>query len=395
MTLLLDHTTAKLPLEIATQLSKEFAVTAVDRDRQAGIPQEEVRRLRESGLLSLVIPKQYGGQGATWPEAFQVLQTLAKADGSLGQLFANHLILPAAVQAVGTPTQASYYCTLTAQHGLFWGNAVNTRDIRLQITAEGDRFRVNGVKSFGTGVAAADLRLFSAMPEGAAMPMFFVLPRDRAGITYNNDWENMGQRRTASGSFTFENVVVYQDEILGPPTQPEGAFAGFINVVVQLTKAYVYLGIATGALEAAMEYTTVATRPWMTAGVDRATQDPYILQHYGEFWMQLQAAQALADQTAQKVQQAWSKGNALTQAERGEVAIAIASTKAFVARTGLDITNRIFEVMGARSTAARYGFDRYWRDLRTFTLHDPLDYKLREIGNWLLNHEYPTPSQYS
>lgn len=395
MTLLLDHTTAKLPLEIAAQLAKEFSITAVDRDRQAGIPLEEVRRLRETGLLSLVIPKHYGGQGATWPEALQVLQTLAKADGSLGQLFANHLILPAAVQAAGTPSQAAYYCTLTAQHHLFWGNAVNTRDARLKITPAGNTFRVNGIKSFGTGVAAADMRLFAAMAPGTEMPVFFVLPSDRAGVTYNNDWDNMGQRRTASGSFTFENVIVYEDEILGPPTDPEGAFAGFINVVVQLTKAYVYLGIATGALEAAREYTTVATRPWMTAGVDRATQDPYILQHYGEFWMQLQAAQALADRTAHAVQTAWNKGNRLSHEERGEVAIAIATTKAFVARVGLDITNRMFEVMGARATASRYGCDRYWRDLRTFTLHDPIDYKLREIGNWLLNQEYPMPTQYS
>jgi alkylation response protein AidB-like acyl-CoA dehydrogenase len=51
--------------------------------------------------------------------------------------------------------------------------------------------------------------------------------------------------------------------------------------------------------------------------------------------------------------------------------------------------------MGARSTAAKYAFDRYWRDLRTFTLHDPVDYKLRDIGNWVLNQELPMVTQYS
>lgn len=35
--------------------------------------------------------------------------------------------------------------------------------------------------------------------------------------------------------------------------------------------------------------------------------------------------------------------------------------------------------MGARSTASEYRFDRYWRNLRTFTLHDPVDYKVRAM----------------
>jgi alkylation response protein AidB-like acyl-CoA dehydrogenase len=211
-------------------------------------------------------------------------------------------------------------------------------------------------------------------------------------VVYNDDWDNMGQRRTASGSFTFNNVLVTPDEILAPPASP---FATFLFVVNQLAKTHVYLGIAEGAFNAARIYTTTSTRPWFTSGVERASQDPYILRHYGELWAQLQAAIALAEQTTQKVQVAWEKGEALTHQERSEVAIAVYTLKAFVTNVGLNITNRMFEVMGARSTASRYGFDRYWRDLRTFTLHDPVDYKLRDIGNWVLNQELPMPSQYS
>ncbi|MGL6343994.1 MAG: acyl-CoA dehydrogenase family protein, partial [Waterburya sp.] len=64
-------------------------------------------------------------------------------------------------------------------------------------------------------------------------------------------------------------------------------------------------------------------------------------------------------------------------------------------RVGLNLSTRIFEVLGSRATSNKYGFDRYWRDLRTFTLHDPVDYKLKEIGNWLLNEEFPLVTQYS
>ncbi|WNZ27001.1 monooxygenase [Leptolyngbya sp. NK1-12] len=381
--------------QIAADLSDELAASAVERDLRAGAPDEEIRRLRETGLLPLVVPKSYGGGGATWAEALKIVQELAKADGSVGQLYGNHLNLTTLAEVAGTPAQAERYYRETVERNLFWANAINTRDERLKLTPEGDHYRVNGIKSFGTGVTEADYRVFSAVQEGVELPPIFVIPRDREGLVYNDDWDNFGQRRTASGSFTFNNVYVVADEVLGPPPDPDGAFATFLGIVAQLTKTYVYLGIAEGALEAAKHYTITQTRPWITSGVDSATKDPYILYHYGEFWIELQAAISLADQTAEKVTAAWEKKAALTHQERGEVAVSVSAAKALATKAGLNIANRIFEVTGTRSTATHYGFDRYWRDLRTFTLHDPVDYKLRDIGNWVLNHELPTITQYS
>ncbi|MGE5655347.1 MAG: acyl-CoA dehydrogenase family protein [Actinomycetota bacterium] len=380
---------------LADSLSQELAQSAVERDLRAGTPDEEIERLRQTGLLPLVVPQEYGGAGATWIEAFKVVLKLSKADGSIGQLYGNHLNLTALGQVSGTPAQAERYYRETVEKNLFWANAINTRDTRLKIAPEGEHFRVNGIKSFGTGVIEADYRVFSALQEGVEFPIIFVIPKDREGLVYNDDWDNIGQRRTASGSFTFNQVLVTKDEILGPPPNPDSAFATFLGIVAQLTKTYVYLGITKGAFKAAKEYTKTQTRPWITSGVDSATKDPYIVHTYGELWIELKAATALAETAALKLQAAWEKGEALTHQERGEVAIAVSAAKALATKSGLDITTRIFEVMGTRSTATKYGFDRYWRDLRTFTLHDPLDYKLRDIGNWLLNHELPTVTQYS
>ena len=132
----------------------------------------------------------------------------------------------------------------------------------------------------------------------------------------------------------------------------------------------------------------------MTSGVDRASQDPYILHHYGEMWVNLQAATVLTDKAGEVLDAAWEKQQQLTAEERGECAIAIATAKVAATKVGLDITSRIFEVMGARATASKYGFDRYWRNLRTFTLHDPVDYKIRTLGDWALNDRLPEPDFY-
>jgi alkylation response protein AidB-like acyl-CoA dehydrogenase len=397
---LLEQVPTQNYLQIATKLTQELLKTVQERDaynrpediREAGLPNFEVAQLREAGLLPLVVPKCYGGASADWITAHQIVKQLSKVDGSIGQLYGNHLNLVAGVQLLGTPAQAEHYYRLTAQHHLFWGNAANARDTRLKITPDGDCYRVNGTKAFSTGAAVADLRVISAIREDNS-PVFFIIPKDRKGVVYNHDWDNMGQRRTASGSHTFHNVLVYPDELLGPVSETQKVFASFLTVIAQLKKAYVCLGIAEGAFEAATAHINRSAHSWIPG--EKASQDSYTLRNYGELWTKLQAAIALLDRTAEQVQEAWDKGEQLTLIERGEASLAVAATTVFVVQVGLEVVTRIFDGMGARATAAKWGFDRYWRDLRTYSLHDPIDYKLRDLGNWALNQELPEITPYS
>jgi alkylation response protein AidB-like acyl-CoA dehydrogenase len=145
----------------------------------------------------------------------------------------------------------------------------------------------------------------------------------------------------------------------------------------------------------AWKYTHEQARPWFQSGFERAIDDPFTQQHYGDLRIALRGAIALAESAATQLQRAWDRGDALTAEERGELAVAIYETKLVAARAALDITARIFEVMGARATAAKYGFDRFWRNVRVHTLHDSLDYKLKDVGQWVLTGQVPTPSIYS
>lgn len=69
---------------------------------------------------------------------------------------------------------------------------------------------------------------------------------------------------------------------------------------------------------------------------------------------------------------------------RGEVAEWVASAKVVTTDTGLKVTAGVFEVTGSRATGKKVGLDRFWRDIRTHTLHDPVAYKNRELGEFLL-----------
>jgi alkylation response protein AidB-like acyl-CoA dehydrogenase len=129
--------------------------------------------------------------------------------------------------------------------------------------------------------------------------------------------------------------------------------------------------------------------------VDAAGEDPFVQHRYGDLWLKLRPAQLLADHAARLLDAAYAKGAALTARERGEVAVAGAEAKVLAHRAAIDIASEMFELTGARSTSARFGFDRFWRNARVHTLHDPVDYKLRDLGRYALDGRLPEPTSYS
>jgi alkylation response protein AidB-like acyl-CoA dehydrogenase len=103
----------------------------------------------------------------------------------------------------------------------------------------------------------------------------------------------------------------------------------------------------------------------------------------------------LAQKAIEHLQAAWDVGENLTAEQRGGVSVAIATAKIATTNASLNITQNIFQVMGARATTAKLNLDRFWRNVRTQTLHDPVDYKYQEIGEWILTDKVPDPSFYS
>lgn len=384
-------------IALATSLAEEFAKTAVERDAKGGTPTEELNRLRESGLLKLLIPEAYGGFGQTWVTALKVVREIAKTDGSLGQLLGYHYVNAVVPELSGTPEQKARFYTETARNNWYWGDAVNPRDPDLLLNSDGDNFRLSGTKNFATGSTGSDIILVTGLRQDLNNLLFAVVPSHRQGVILNYDWDYIGQRQTDSGSVTFDNVLIYKDEILGDPdsTAPPSPLASLVSPAIQSVFVNLYLGIALGAFEAAKQYTLSATRPWIFSPAQTAAQDPYIIEQYGDLWVSLISTISHADYVNSVLQSAWEKGEQLTVTERGETAVTIATAKVLSTRVALDVTSKIFEVTGTRAAATKHRFDRFWRNVRTHTLHDPVVYKSYEVGNWVLNQQIPVFTLYT
>ncbi|MEY4582503.1 MAG: putative dibenzothiophene desulfurization enzyme [Pseudomonadota bacterium] len=383
------------PLALAERVAGALAQTAVARDQRGGTPKHERALLRESGLLTLAIPRELGGWGASWPEIFAVVRKLAQVDGSVAHVFGFQHLLLATLRLFADEKQWRPWFAETVEKRWFWGNALNPLDPRTTLTWQGDLGTIQGDKSFCSGALDSDMLVVSAIDQTTQKLAIGAVPTQRSGIQLFEDWDNIGQRQTDSGSAHFEAVEIRRHELLTSPGPLGSTFASLRPCIAQLVLANIYVGIAQGAFAAAREYTSQQTKAWFTSGVERPSQDPYVLRTLGELWTELEAARALTDEAAHALERAWQRGDDLTLEQRGETAIAIALAKAQSTRSGLDTATRIFDVMGARATTAKARLDRFWRNLRVHTLHDPVDYKLRDIGIWALLDTPPTPSFYS
>jgi len=379
----------------AKTLAAEFARTAVERDAAGGTPLAERDALRRSGLLSLAIPKRYGGHGASWAETLDTVRELAQVDSSIAHVYGFHHLLLATVRLFARPDQWEPWYEQTARKHWFWGNALNPLDDRTIVRRFDGWYEFSGKKSFCSGALDSQMLIASGIDEHSRKLLVAAVPTARAGITLNHDWNAFGQRQTDSGSALFEKVRVEENELLRDPGPLTTPFSSLRPLLAQLVFVHLFLGLAEGAFEQARHYTLHEARPWHRSAAKRASEDPYTLAHYGEFFVGLESVRLLARQAATRFDEAWVQGPTLTARARGHVGVAIATAKVAATRVGLDLTSRMFETTGARATHGALALDRFWRNLRTQTLHDPVDYKLHELGDWALNGTLPEPSFYS
>jgi alkylation response protein AidB-like acyl-CoA dehydrogenase len=378
----------------AARLRALFARDAVANDQTGGQPLAQLRLLKDSGLLTIGVPVAYGGGGASWSTILRVTRELAKADGSIGHLYGYHANFLHNLLTQASEDQRRDWLTRTVAGNWLWGNSVNSFSHSLFGRREGDGWILNGRRPFSSGTHVADAITIAWEDEATDTRHFAAVTPDRAGLTILHDWDGFGQRQTGSGTVTYDNVRIHDSEVFANPDLVGTPFATLGPLHQQSVLLNVFIGQAIGALEEAKDYTRTKSRPWVYSGHDRHSDDPWVKRVYGELHIRLRGAELLADSALEALNGAWAKGPALTATERGEAAITVAAANVHAGEVALDVTQRIFEVMGARSATRANGFDRFWRNVRTHTLHNPAEYKTRNVGHWVLTGEFPEPGTF-
>ena len=388
----LDHWSA-----VAQQVADTLAVDALARDRANQQPYTETELLRSSGLLNLLVPSEFGGAGGHFETAFAVVRILATADGSISQLLAYHYFNQTGIAFYAPAEEQGAWWRRTVEGGWLWGDSVNPVDPTLSLKSDGaGGYLLNGYKRFSTGSGVGEVIIVNALVEDgeqAGKVLAFVLETSRTGLELVDDWDHLGQRLSASGSVRYTNVQVAAADILGEVT--EEPISTLLIPGLQLAFAHFYVGIAQGALAKGRQILLDRQNAWFLSGVETYSRDVVFQRIVGELKARTAAAEALAEKLARRYDAVIEQAGQVTAGQRAELAVAIAELKVVSTEIGLETAHRIYEVTGSSSTKNDVGLDLYWRNVRTHTLHDPVDYKKIEVGQYYLHGEAQPISLYT
>ncbi|SFL10165.1 sulfur acquisition oxidoreductase, SfnB family [Paenibacillus sp. 1_12] len=379
-------------LRIAHEFADEIRAGASDRDRYRRLPFDEIRKLAESGLLGIVVPKEYGGPGVSTATLAEVFKIISAADGAIGQIPQNHHFFVKVLELNGTVAQKRYFFAEVLK-GAQFGNGLAERGSRngklmsTRVTRSGEgTWKVNGRKYYCTGSLFSPwIPVFADDDDGKRVAVF--IPRQTEGLTLIDDWSGIGQRTTASGSVILGDIEV-PDAYVVPHWKTFEA-PQYFGAFAQIMHAAVDVGIAVAAMADASWFVREKSRPSIQSGVARASEEPYLIKRFGELGVRLQAAEALLEKAAAAIDTA---RHDLNEETVGQSSLLVASAKAVATDVVIEVTNALFEVAGTSSMDEKYNLDRHWRNGRIHTLHDPVRWKLHHVGNWYLNGVLP-PNQ--
>ncbi|MCZ6893493.1 MAG: SfnB family sulfur acquisition oxidoreductase [Gammaproteobacteria bacterium] len=380
-------------LEIAETLAKAFVVEASARDRECRLPLQELDQYSQSGLWGLTIPKQYGGPEVSYATLAKVFVIVSAADGSLGQLPQNHYAILDLVHTCASEEQKRYFYGKVLG-GMRLGNGFAERASKhtglfeTTLTKRDGGFVVNGQKFYSSGALLSHMVPIGAADEDGQIYMAF-FDRDAPGLEIIDDWTSFGQRTTASGTILITEAPIDESRIINATSAYEKPSPN--GPVCQIMHAAVDLGIAVAASDDMSDFVRKYTRPWIDSGQDHGYEDPYIIYEVGKLKIDEHAAEVMLARAGRFIDAAAADPNDETVAA---ASIAVAEAKALTTEVSIKATNKLFELAGTRSTLEEYNLDRHWRNARTHTLHDPVRWKYRAIGDYYLNSIKPPRHAY-
>ena len=354
---------------------------AVARERSRELAHDAVRLLWRNGFGALRLPTSAGGSGASVRELFSELIDLAAADSNIPQALRVHFAFVEDQLISGNERLLR-----AIAEGALVGNAITEAGsgaidhYRTQLLRDGDHWLLNGEKFYSTGSLYADHILVAADREGDRVSV--LVRSDADGVNRLDDWKGFGQKLTASGTTVFTDVRVTDEDILGPGYGTAGPT--YSTAYLQLFQLAGLAGIAARATSDTVDWIRNRNRTFTHSAADVQRHDPLVQEVIGKLSSVAFASRATVLAVADLLDELLANDPEDPDAVRA-LELAAGQAQASVAAQVLAATSELFEVGGASIVDIDLAFDRHWRNARTLAVHNPINQKLRTIGDHLLN----------
>jgi alkylation response protein AidB-like acyl-CoA dehydrogenase len=352
----------ELRAAIRSLAEKEITPHAADVDENARFPEEALKALTTSGFNAVHIPDTYGGQGADSVAACIVIEEVARVDasaslipavnklGTMGLILRGSEDLKKKVLPDIVDGQLASYALSEREAGS------DAAGMRTRAKADGDDWILNGAKAWITNGGMSSWYTVMAVTDpdkGANGISAFVVHRDDEGFTVGSKERKLGIKGSPTTELYFENCLVPGDRMIGDPG------TGFKTALATLdhtrpTIGAQAVGIAQGALDAAIEYTKGRKQ-------------------FGQSISDFQGVQFMLADMAMKVEAArLMVYSAAARAERGEgnLGFISAASKCFASDVAMEVTTDAVQLFGGAGYTSDFPVERMMRDAKITQIYE-------------------------
>jgi alkylation response protein AidB-like acyl-CoA dehydrogenase len=346
---------------------REFAEGEIRRrvepmEEQGQLDPSLIKQCFELGLMGIETPEEYGGAGGSFFQAILAVEELSRVDASVGVFVdvQNTLVNNALLRWANDDQKTKYLPQLAGEKvGAYAlseaGSGSDAFALQTRAVESDDNFVLNGRKLWITNGKEAEIFVLfaNANPEAGYRGITaFIVEKGFAGFSVGKKENKLGIRASSTTELILEDCVVPKENVLGEvgkgyKASIETLNEGRIGIGAQM------IGLARGALESALAYTT-----------ERQQFGKSINEFQG---VQFQLAEMATDLEAARLM----VYNAARMKDAGQNFVKEAAmAKLYSSRAAERITSKAIELYGGYGYVKDYPVEKFWRDSKIGAIYE-------------------------
>ena len=341
----------------------ELLPGVIERDETQTFPYEQIKKMGELGFLGMMVSPEYGGGGMDTISYILAMEEISKVDASASVIMSvNNSLVCWGIEKFGNEAQKLKYLTKLATGEMIGAFCLSEPEAGSDATSQsttaidkGDHYLVNGTKNWITNGNNASVYIVIAQTDvdkGHRGINALIIEKGADGFVVGKKENKMGIRGSDTHSLMFTDVKVPKENRIG-----EDGF-GFKFAMKTLSGGRIgiasqALGIASGALELALQYSK-----------ERKSFGKAICEHQAiafklaDMATEIEAARLLC------LRAAWQKDSGIDFTESGAMA------KLFCAEKAMRITTEAVQIHGGYGFVKEYHVERLMRDAKITQIYE-------------------------
>jgi len=354
---------ADLRASVRELTTNHIAPRAAEVDETAQFPWDVHEALVRSGFNAPHIPEQYGGVGADALATAIVIEEVARGCASSALIPAVNKLGTLPLLLVGSDDLKQRYLPPVARGEAMFSYALSEPDagsdaasMKTRAVRDGSDWVLDGTKRWITGAGESLYYTVFAVtdPEaGAGGISAFVVEKDDAGLTFGAAEKKLGIKGSPTRELYFDSCRIPGDRLIG---EEGGGLKIALRTLdhTRVTIAAQALGIASGALDAAVAYTSQRQQFGAPVGSFQGVQ--FML---ADMAMKVEAARSLTYSAAAKSERA-----------AADLSYFGAAAKCFASDVAMDVTTDAVQLFGGYGYVKDYPVERMMRDAKITQIYE-------------------------